>query len=1144
MKKRIVAAGAACLLWVFPAPCQRVYRDHSVLSSGTWYRIGVTAPGVYRMDAAFLKKLGLSQGNIPSSAFRLFGNGGATVPEDNSAPRADDLQENAIQVADGGTGVFSDGAYILFYAPGPHQWLKDSANRRFTHQKNLYSDTAYYYLTVSGSLIVGGSGPRIATGGGGSPNFQVNTYMDRSYHELDSLNFLSSGKAWYGEEMADMPGSSTTLSFDLSAPGIVGGAPFQLGTDLVSRSIGSPGIVTVSVNDSILQTHTIQATTSGAFDLFAYESTQTSLSLVNADSVHLRFSFSSNSLDAQAWLNWWELMLPRRLDFQGAGQFGFRDWNSVGPGRLAGFTITGAGPGDQVWDVTNSQAPVQMQPVISGTQLTFSNDAARLREYVAFSPSGALVPTALGPVPNQDLHAAQVADLLIVAYPGFLNQATRLASFHAANDSLRVQVVTTNQVFNEFASGVPDPSGIRDFVKMFYDRAGTDTTKRPRYLLLFGDASYDYKHRIPGNDNLVPCYESPNSLDPLNTYTSDDFFGFLKDADNINNANQLLLLDIGVGRIPAASAADAQSAVDKILSYNTGQSMGPWRTEMTFVADDGDQNLHLQDAEVITGTTAQAAPQDHIDKIYLDAYPEQATPAGGRYPEVVEAINGQMYSGTLVMNYTGHGGNTRLSNEDVLDMSTVSAWQNAAHLPLLITATCNFAPYDNPQLQSLGERVVLQPRTGAIALMTTTRDVFAFSNLVINNNYMQAALQAQPGGKPPSLGSAVMQTKNNTYRTFGDVVNNRKFTLLGDPALTLAFPRIKAAGLTLNGTPIRTDTLKALNKYTLAGTVNNALGQVQQNFNGTAYVSVYDKPVTVRTRANNPGSLVTTFSQQSSVLYNGKASVTAGRFQVTFVVPKDIDYTLGKGRIFYYAQNGTTDASGQDSVLVGGTGNAALGDHTGPVIKAYLNDDQFVNGSITNQTPVLLLNLFDSSGINTTGTGVGHDITATLDNNTASPFILDKFYQAATNSYQSGTVQFPLPTMAPGLHTLVIKAWDVLDNSTEVTLTFIVEGDSKLVLSHVLNYPNPFTTHTQIWFEHNQPGQTLEVMVRILTVSGKIIKTIRKTIFATGNRSSELEWDGRDDFGNKLGKGVYLFELQVRTSGGQTATSMNKMVLL
>jgi hypothetical protein len=1144
MNKWILAGLFASLFWGPLAVGQRTYKAHSILSSGAFFKLGVTGPGVYKIDATVLKKLGVTGTNIPSSAFRLFGNGGAMLPEANAIPRIDDLQENAIQVVDGGTGVFANGDYILFYAPGPHPWTADSTVQRFHHHKNLYSDTAYYFLTVSD---IGGTPLRVTSQTTTpNPTVQVNTYQDHEYHELDSLNFLSSGKYWYGEEMADIPGSSTSLGFVNSVPGLVSGGKMWVTTDVVARSIGVTGVVTVSLDDSLIQTHNVQPTGSGAYDLFAYEDSISSpLTLFNADSAHLEFNFSSSALNAQAWLAWWELMLPRSLNFEGSGQFTFRDWASIGPRQMANFVIGGATTGATVWEVTNPQMPMQLKSSLSSGQLSFVNDASRLREYVAFQLTGISAPAALGPVITQDLHASPVSDLVVVAYPSLLTQAQRLADFHKVHDSLRVLVATTSQIFNEFASGSPDPTSIRDFIKMFYDKAGADTSKRPKYLLLFGDASYDYKHRIPANDNLVPCYESPVSLDPLNTYTSDDYFGFLKDQDDINSSVQLNLLDVGVGRIPATGPADAKSIVDKIIGYNSLQSYGPWRTEMTFVADDGDQNLHLQDAEAISVVAAQEAPQNHINKIYLDAYPEQATSAGGRYPEVVTAISNEMYSGTLLLNYNGHGGNTRLSNEDIMDASTIATWSNATHLPLLITATCNFAAYDDPEVQSLGEKVILQTQTGAVALMTTTRDVFAFSNLVINTNYMEAALaNISTGVKPPSLGQAMMTCKNNTYATFSDIVNNRKFTLIGDPALTLAYPKTKMTGLTVNGIALKSDTLKALNRYTLTANVNSPSGLVQSTFNGTAYVTVYDKPSGTQTRGNNAGSLVTTFMQQNSVIYSGKSTVSAGKFQVTFVVPKDIDYTLGKGKMTYYADNGVMDASGSDSIWVGGTGTNALNDHTGPTIKAYLNSTQFVNGSITNQTPVLLLNLFDSSGINTTGTTVGHDLTAVLDQNTSSPFILNKFYQAVTNSYQSGTVSYPLPAMTPGLHSLLIKAWDVFDNPSEFTLNFIVEGDGKLVLDHVLNYPNPFTTHTQFWFEHNKPGEPLQVMIRVMTITGKIIKTIRKTIIDPGNRSTDLEWDGRDDFGNKLGKGVYLFELQVRTSDGQAASAMNKMVLL
>jgi hypothetical protein len=480
----------------------------------------------------------------------------------------------------------------------------------------------------------------------------------------------------------------------------------------------------------------------------------------------------------------------------------------------------------------------------------------------------------------------------------------------------------------------------------------------------------------------------------------------------------------------------------------------------------------LQDAEIITSTTNQIAGVFNETKIYLDAFQQETGTGGSRYPTVNETINRKIFSGNLIWNYNGHGGSSRLAQEDILDQEMVNNWANEKKLPLFITATCDFAPFDNPLISSLGENILLRPRTGGIALMTTTRLVFAFSNRIINNNYISIALKRGQDGKYLSLGDAVKQTKNYTYQTSGDVLNNRKFSLLGDPALTIAFPRYSIRTTTVNGVPVATatDTLKSLNRYTVNGEVTDLNGILMQDFNGTVYPSVYDKEQAKTTLANDPGSIETNFTEQQNLVYNGKAKVQNGRFSYTFIVPKDIDYRIGKAKLSYYADNGATDASGMDEqIYIGGAGNGVADDGQGPVIKAWLNDEKFVNGSIVNETPILLINLKDSSGINTVGTGIGHDITAVLDNNSNNIFILNDFYEADTGSYQGGKLKFPLSKMEDGWHSLKIKAWDVFNNSSEYILDFRVVKKGDFQLKNVLNYPNPFTTNTQFWFEHNRP---------------------------------------------------------------------------
>jgi len=532
-------------------------------------------------------------------------------------------------------------------------------------------------------------------------------------------------------------------------------------------------------------------------------------------------------------------------------------------------------------------------------------------------------------------------------------------------------------------------------------------------------------------------------------------------------------------------------------------------------------------------------------KIYLDAYQQESGSGGSHYPQVVQTINNKVYNGTLIWNYNGHGGPRRLAEETILDQEIVNSWNNPDHLPLFITASCDFAPFDNPTANSIGENILLRSQTGAIALMTTTRVVFAFSNRIMNNNYLQFALQADANGSYKSLGDAVKEAKNYTYQTSGDVANNRKFTLLGDPAMTLAFPTLKIRTTKVNGIPVaQTDTLSAAEKITIEGEVTDVQGNLLSNFNGNIYPTVFDKPQTLNTLANDATSQVTSFTTQTNVLFKGKASITNGNFSFTFKVPKDINFQYGNGRLSLYAEDGKQDANGFfTGFIVGGADNSIGNDHEGPQIRPYLNDEKFVNGSITNQNPVLIVKLTDSSGINTAGTGIGHDIIATLDGDSHKFFILNDFYQGDLNSYQQGSVHFQLPQLEPGAHSLKIKAWDVLNNSNEIILEFTVASDEKLEISHILNYPNPFTTSTQFWFEHNKPGQDLQVKLQIFTLTGRVIKSIKQTINTPGNRSSELEWNGKDDYGDRVGRGVYLYKLSITAPGNQKKEKIEKLVI-
>jgi hypothetical protein len=1125
-----------CLAF-FTGTAQRNYASHSVLATGNWYRISVSEPGIYKMDLAFLNTLGLS-GNIPSAQVRLYGNGGAMLPEPAGAHPLDDLAENAIMVVDGGDGTLNGSDYILFFAPGPDRWEKDSLNQRFTHIKNSYSDKAYYYLSV------GGPGLRVSLQPvQPPPAITVNSFSERFFHELDTVNFLSSGREWYGEEFSTAPGRTLSRTFPLPLSDLLP-QPATVITSLAVRSVNVPGHFTVSVNNQPVQQIDVQPISTAQYDVFAHEALTPSGLLLNGNTASVSISYSQGSFNSQGWLNWFEFFCRRNLTLPPGRQLLFRDWNSVGAGS-AGFELGNADGNTQVWEITDPLHPVKMNGSLSSGTFRFTNNAGRLREYIAFGNSF-LTPGTAGAVANQDLHNASEKDYLIISPPGFMAQAQRLAAFHQQGGK-RTLVVTTDQVFNEFSSGIADPTAIRDFVKMYFDRFAATWSSSPKSLLLFGRASFDYKSRISNNTNLVPAYETPVSLDPLTTYTSDDYFGFLQDHEDINSGLVINDLDLGIGRIPARTSEEAKNFVDKVMDYHAPVSFGPWRNNLNFIADDEDNNLHLQDAEILAGTVASTAPVFNLQKIYLDAFVQESGSAGGRYPQANAVINNNIYNGTLLWNYSGHGGPSRLAEEVVLDQQIVNGWNNSHRLPLFITATCDFAPYDNPNLFSLGENLLVRPSTGAIALMTTTRLVFANSNRIINNNYLKLAFQADAGGRYKSLGEAMRTGKNFTYQNSGDIVNNRKFTLLGDPAMTLGFPTQKVVLTKVNGVDVtsQADTLSAAEFVTMEGNVTDPAGNLLGNFNGTAYLTLFDKPQTLTTLANDPGSQPATFTSQENSLFKGKASVVNGRFTLRFKIPRDINYQFGNGRVSLYANDDKRDGNGvSTNIIIGGIASNLGNDNTGPEIRAYLNDERFVNGSITNASPILILKLSDSSGINTGSAGIDHDLVATLDNDNRQYFVLNNFYESELDNFQKGQVRFQLPQLSAGPHTLKIKAWDAMNNSSETVLEFTVVNQDHLQIEHVLNYPNPFTTKTFFWFEHNFPGTDLSVKLEVFTVSGKLIKTITQTINTPGNRSSEIEWDGRDEQGNKIGRGVYIYRLRVKGLNGKAADKWQRLVIL
>jgi hypothetical protein len=1125
---------------IYKGLAQRSYASNSQLSTGNWFKFSIVQEGIYKLDANYFSANNISTIGINSNSIKIFTSYNGMLNENNSIVPQDDLKEVSIEINDGGDGIFNNNDFILFYATSTTIWQKDSLNKRFIHQKNLYSDTAYYFLTFGSN-----NGKRIATTTSSTTfNTTVTTYLERHAHELDLVNVLYSGKEWYGEEFSNLRGNNNSRNYSLNWAGLNLTQPITIISNLMARSVGGTSNFSVALNNNIIQNHNFNTTAGGYLDFFGFTSSQTSSSFANQSTLNINFNFNGNA-NSQGFMNWFEVFATRSLHMQNQNQLLFRDWNSVLPNTTAQFIVQNTTPNTQVWDISNAFEPLRMNVSNSSSQSIFINNASSLKEYIAFNNSGFLIPQNIVRISNQNLHHTQFVDGIIITHPSFITQAQRLANFHFQQYNYKDVVVTTSQIFNEFSGGKNDPTAIRDFVKMYYDKANGDSTKQPKYLVLFGSSSVDYKNRIANNTSFVPGYQSINSLNPLATFTSDDFFGFLNDNDNLNDYTNPPLLDIAIGRIPARNIDEATVFVNKVINYHHPNSFGSWRNEVLFIADDKDNNLHLNDAEVMANATSQTNKFLNLNKIYLDAFALQSTSSGPRYPTVNNSIVAQIFNGSLICNYSGHGSYERLSEEGVFTIEEINKLNNPNKLPLFITATCDFAPYDDPTKNALGSNLLFgNNNTGAIGLLTTTRVVFAFSNKIINENYLKIALQKSQG-KYLSLGEGLKRAKNIVYSVFGDIDNNRKFTLLGDPAMQLALPTWQIELQQINNQALTgNDTLKPLTKYSFSGQVQNELGNTLTTFNGPVTITIYDKPQTIFTKGNTPQSPITSFITENNIVFKGKTTATNGYFNLECIIPKDVSSIAGKGKMSLYANNNSNDANGvNNNFYIGGLSNNSLTDNEGPIIKPFLNDENFVNNGLTNENPILIVKFADSSGINASGLGIGHDIVLVIDGKENEAIVLNSYYETLLNSYKQGELRFALPKMSNGQHQLSIKAWDVANNSNIAILDFVVQNSEALTIKNVLNYPNPFANSTNFWFEHNQPNELITVNINIYTITGKLVKQINKQIQTMSTRVNDIFWDGKDEYSEKLAKGVYIYTIIAQSKNGR-ATTTQKLYLL
>lgn len=1101
------------------------FASNSVLASGRWYKFRVSNTGIHRITLANLQSMGIGTTNLNPRHIRIYGNGGGVLPESNALPRIDDLAENAILVVGEEDGVFNSSDYILFYAKGPVKWDFNATTGFYEHTPAYYDDYAYYFITTDL-----GPGKRITTAQpAGNAQQTLTEFIDYKVVEQDLVNLSNTGRTWYGE-LFDI-----TLSRDypFDFPNIVTSRQARVETEVVARNFGPAGFQ-LFVDGQLRASMPIEPTQATGYD---YAKNSGAIADVfpsdNRLNVNLRFNRSVSS--ARGWLDYIRVNAWRNLVFSG-GQLQFRNHRILPEGNF-GYLISGGSTSLQLWDVTDHTNVVARPLNNRQGGIGFDAPADTRREFVLFDNSTFFSVENVGPVANQNLHSVRDIDYLIVAHPSLLEEAGRLADFHRQKSGLTVYITTPAMIYNEFSSGAQDVTAIRDFARMLYTTSSPG--KQLRYLLLFGEGSFDYKDKINGNNNLVPTYQTVTSLNLVLSIATDDYFGYL---DANEGAGSINFLDIGIGRFPVTTPLQARQMVDKVFRYveKNPETYNEWRNELVFVADDGDSNWHMKDAEELAALVESRNPAFNINKIYLDAYPQIATPSGQKAPAVNETINRRMERGVLLVNYSGHGGEVGWAEERILEISDIQGWRNRERLPVFITATCEFSRYDDPTRLSAGEMVFLNPDGGAVAMFTTARATYASTNLRLNKALYNNNIFVPYNGERARFGDIMRRSK-----VAGDA-NDRKFVLLGDPALQLTYPEHTVVTTHINNKPLgnigQSDTLKALAQVSVRGHVASRNGQMLTSFNGQVFTTIYDKAATITTAGDQNG-FPQNFTTRNSIIYKGTASVVNGEFEFSFIVPKDISYRYGSGRISHYATGNGGDAHGSnENFIVGGFANSDILDNKGPEIRLFMGDTNFRNGGFTSESPRLIALLRDETGINTTGAGIGHDIVAWISGATERTAILNDYYTAVLDKSNEGTVSFPIMGLKPGKHTLTLRAWDVFNNSNTASIEFEVIARSTIVVEELHNYPNPFREHTCFVFNHNQNGERLNATIGIYDMDGRHIRSLQEEIISSSFRSQPICWDGRAENGAPVPKGLYLYRLILTNNRGSQSVASGRLV--
>lgn len=1105
--------------------CVGLFGKDSALSKGTWYKLKVINNGIYKLTSNDLKNIGIDTKSIDPRKVRIHGSGGRILPENLDDFRYEDVVENSIYVSGEADGKFDDGDYVLFYGHGVEYSQYDKKGN-LVHAVNPYSTESYYFLTIGDY-----NGKRVEKCEAvlTSSNATINQFKDIYFHEKELINIGGTGREWWGEAFD----SNTEMSFNVTLSGVDLSKDVVLNSQVASNAKNSSSF-DVYVDGKAVMTQSLMST--GTSSYYSNNSLTAKIK-VTAPNISLKYKYKKLNNSNKGWLGYFSFVYTRNMYFEG-GNLNFKV-PTLGDNSVNEYIISGANSGMRVWDISDYANPVEVKGSLGNNSYRFKGvNSLPIHEYYAFDESSVMTPTYVGKVANQNIHGNETVNYIIVAYPDFKAEAQRLADYHRNNNGLSVLVTTTEEVYNEFSSGSQDITAIRDLGKMMYDRSPGAL----KFLLLFGDCSYDYQNRVHNNTNYVPTYEAiENSQHQNSSIQTDDYFGVLENGSNDWKNKGV---DIAVGRFPVTTIAQAQNAVDKTINYmqNKKSSIGSWRNIVTLISDDGertdagffDNTGFMLNCEELDNIIKLVAPEINTEKIYLDNYEQVATPGSHRYPDATAAIAKRVNEGSLIMTYVGHAGDLGLAKEQVVGNTDVQGWDNFDNIPILTTASCEFTRCDNPDRISTGKWAFLNPKGGAF-LISATRPTYDSPNMALFKNFYQYLFSPDSDG---TIGYAYQKAKKKTVNTINYAENTAKYLLICDPALVIARPKHNIKITELNGVAIdggvALDSIKAFSKVMMKGIITDDSGSKLSWFNGIVTPTVFDKEKMTQNRGND-GIDIITFPMRNSVIFRGDVLVENGEFEFEFIAPKDIDYTYGFGKVSLYAgseadENGVCiDATGyNERIVVGGIDKNVVMDTTPPKIVSFLNDEKFYNGITVNDKPIFMAKIKDESGVNTVGNGIGHDIVLDIMGiDYSSKLVINNYYKSDFGTYKSGNIEFRMPQLSDGYYEVTLTVWDVFNNSAKSTIFFTVRNSEKCIIENLCNYPNPFRDLTHFKFEHNQPNKNMTGEIIIYDMAGRLVKKLNKNINDAGFVSDVISWDRSIDGGGYAEFGVYIYNLNL-----------------